>query len=78
MGEAELSDEDRITYQRVKKLKNFMTQSFYVTEAQTGRPGSYVPLEKTVQDVKDIIEGKYDDVTEDKFLFIGSATDIKK
>ncbi len=78
VGEAELSDEDRITYQRVKKLKNFMTQSFYVTEAQTGRPGSYVPLEKTVQDVKDIMEGKYDDVTEDKFLFIGSATDIKK
>jgi F-type H+/Na+-transporting ATPase subunit beta len=44
VGEAELSDEDKVTYQRVHKIKNFMTQSFTVTEEQTGRPGSYVPL----------------------------------
>lgn len=78
VGEAELSEEDRTTYQRVRKLQNFMTQGFYVTEEQTGRPGTYVPLEKTIKDVKDIIEGKYDDITEDKFMYIGSASDIKK
>jgi F-type H+/Na+-transporting ATPase subunit beta len=78
VGETELSEEDRITYQRSKKLKNFMTQSFFSTTAQTGRPGVYVPLEKTIQDVKDIIEGKYDNVTEDKFMFIGSAQEIKQ
>jgi F-type H+-transporting ATPase subunit beta len=78
VGEAELSEEDRTTYQRVKKLKNFMTQSFFVATEQTGRPGAYVPLETTVQDVKDIIEGKYDSVSEDKFMYIGSARDIKQ
>lgn len=78
VGEAELSDEDRTTYQRVRKLKNFMTQSFYVTSSQTGRPGVSVPIDKTIQDVKDIMEGKYDHITEDKFMFIGSAGDIKQ
>ncbi len=78
VGEAELSDEDKTTYQRVHKIKNFMTQSFYVTEEQTSRPGSYVPLLTTVQDVKDIMDGKYDDISEDKFLYIGSAQDLRK
>jgi F-type H+/Na+-transporting ATPase subunit beta len=78
VGEGELSDEDRTTYLRVKKLKNYMTQGFFVAEGQTGREGVYVPLEKTIQDVKDIIDGKYDDVSEDKFLYIGSASDIKR
>lgn len=77
VGEAELSDEDKVTYQRVHKIKNFMTQSFSVTEEQTGRPGSYVPLATTVQDVKDIIDGKYDDLSEDKFLYIGSAQELR-
>lgn len=77
VGEAELSDEDRTIYQRAKKLKNFMTQSFFVTEAQTGRPGAFVTVDRTVQDVKDIMDGKYDNVSEDKFMFIGSAQDIK-
>lgn len=78
VGESELSEEDRATYQRMKKLKNYMTQSFYVTAEQTGRPGVYVPLTKTIQDVRNIIEGKYDTVSEDKFMFIGSADEIKQ
>lgn len=78
VGEAELSEEDRQTYQRAKKLKNYMTQSFFVTAEQTNRPGVYVPLAKTVADVKNIISGKYDDITEDKFMYIGSADEIKR
>ncbi|RJR28003.1 F0F1 ATP synthase subunit beta [candidate division WWE3 bacterium] len=77
VGEAELSDEDRLTYQRVKKLRNYMTQNFYSTAEQTGRPGAYVALATTVQDARDIIDGKYDDVSEDKFMYIGSAHELR-
>jgi len=76
VGESELSDEDRIMYQRANKIKNFMTQNFFVTEAQTGRKGEYVSVEDTVNDVKDILDGKYDNISEDKFLFIGKARGI--
>ena len=77
VGESELSEEDRIIYQRARKIKNYMTQNFFVTAAQTGRPGSYVKVDDTVDDVKDIMEGKYDNVTEEKFSFIGSAKELK-
>lgn len=78
VGESELSEEDRTQYQRSRKLRNYMTQSFYVAQSQTGRPGTRIPLATTVQDVRDILEGKYDDVTEDKFLFIGSAKEVRR
>ncbi|MFH1648750.1 MAG: F0F1 ATP synthase subunit beta, partial [Patescibacteria group bacterium] len=77
VGESELSEEDRVIYQRARKIKNYMTQNFFVTAAQTGRPGSYVKVDDTVDDVKDIMEGKYDNVTEEKFSFIGSAKELK-
>ena len=78
VGESELSEEDRILYQRANKLRNYMTQSFFVTEKQTGRKGAYVAVEDTVKDVKDIIEGKYDHISEDRFMFIGKASDMEK
>ncbi|MFC1700405.1 F0F1 ATP synthase subunit beta [Patescibacteria group bacterium] len=78
VGESELSEEDRIIYQRARKIKNYMTQSFFVTSAQTGREGVYVKVEDTVNDVKDIMDGKYDSVAEEKFSFIGTAKEIKK
>ncbi len=78
VGESELSEEDRILYKRAVKIRNFMTQSFFVSAEQTGRPGAYVPLDTTVADVKDIIEGKYDSLTEDKFLYIGSLKELTK
>ena len=55
-----------------------MTQNFFVAANQTGRPGVYVETSDTVAVVKDIIDGKYDEVSEDKFLFIGGAADIKR
>ena len=78
VGEAELSEEDRVMYQRATKLKNFMTQDFFVAEGQTKKLGSYVPLKNTVLDVKDIIDGKFDDASSDKFLNIGSLKDLEK
>jgi len=52
VGESELSEEDRMLYQRANKLRNYMTQSFFVAEKQTGRKGVYVPVQDTVNDVK--------------------------
>jgi F-type H+-transporting ATPase subunit beta len=77
VGEAELSDEDRATYQRARKIKNYMTQNFFVAENQTGRKGVFVALKDNVDVVKGILEGRYDDISEDKFLYIGGADDLK-
>ena len=78
VGESELSSKDKLIYERAKKLRNFMTQNFFVTENQTGRKGSYVPRETTVADVNDLLSGKYDQITDDKFSFIGSLKEITK
>lgn len=77
VGISELSLDDQTIYSRAKKLQNFMTQSFFSTENQTGRKGKYVPRHTTVKDVADIILGVYDEIDADKFLFIGSAKEIK-
>lgn len=78
VGESELSVDDQKIYKRAKKITNFMTQPFFVAENQTGRKGQYVPRETTVKDVMDILEGKYDQVSEDKFLYIGEAKEALK
>ena len=77
VGESELSAENQALYKRSKKLKNYMTQSFFVAEEQTGRKGVYVPAATTVADTADIIAGKYDHVPDDRFLYIGGVADIK-
>ena len=78
IGTSELSVEDRLTFERSKKLKNYMTQSFFVAESQTGRPGKYVPIKTVIADVNQILEGKFDTVDEDKFLFVGNLNEIEK
>lgn len=77
VGESELSPEDKLIYRRARKLRNFMTQSFFVAENQTGRKGVYVPRLTTVEDVNALLNGNYDDIPEEKFLFIGSAKEVK-
>lgn len=77
VGESELSPEDKLVYKRAKILRNYLTQSFFVTERQTGRKGKFVPLEVTIKDVHDILNGQYDTFPEDKFLYIGSAEEAK-
>ena len=76
IGASELSTEDRLIYERSKKLTNYMTQSFFVAEVQSGRPGKYVPLKKTIQNVAQILNGEFDSIDEDKFLFIGDLDEI--
>lgn len=76
VGESELSQEDQVTYQRAKKLRNYMTQNFYVAENQTGKSGTYVPRDKTVNDVQAILRGDFDEIPDSKFMFIGSTEDL--
>lgn len=72
LGEAELSSEDRIIYNRAKKLVNYMTQPLFTTENQTGRKGLYVPRQTTIEDIKVILSGILDKIDPDKLLYIGS------
>lgn len=76
VGEGELSTQDKVTYTRAKKLRNFMTQNFFVTESQTGKNGSSFTREQIIADTKAIIEGKYDTTDADKFLFIGTLSEL--
>jgi len=78
VGESELSADDKVFYIRAKKLRNYMSQSFFVAQNQTGRMGKYVPAKTTVDDVKSIIQGEYDSISEEKFLYIGSLEEIGK
>jgi len=77
VGVAELSPEDRIIYQRAKKLRNFMTQNLFVLESQSGVPGQYITLKTTVNDVNQILAGRFDHIPEEKFLYIGSVEEIE-
>jgi len=72
IGFSELSLKDQETYNRGSMIKNYMTQNFFTTTGQTGRRGVYVPVEKTVNDVMSILEGKYDGIKPEKFLYIGT------
>ncbi|OGH34588.1 MAG: F0F1 ATP synthase subunit beta [Candidatus Levybacteria bacterium RIFCSPLOWO2_01_FULL_37_20] len=76
VGESELSGDDQLTYQRAKKLKNYLTQSFFVAENQTGRKGTYVPLIQTIEDTGKIMHGETDSIPEEKFLFVGGIKEI--
>lgn len=77
VGEAELSGEDQIIFRRARKIKNFMTQRFFVAESQMGEKGAYVDLKTTIEDLNGIVEGKFDHIPEDKFRFIGSVSEVK-
>lgn len=72
IGESELNESDKIIFGRSKILKNYMTQSFFVTEAQTEKKGVFVPITDTVTDVAAILEGKYDSINPSKIKEIGS------
>lgn len=77
IGEAELNAVDQLVYKRAQLLKGYMTQSFFVTEQQTGRPGKFVKLTDTISDVTDILSGRYDQLAAEKLTFIGSLKEEK-
>jgi len=68
----ELSDEDKVIVRRARRIQRFLSQPFSVAEAFTGVAGKYVKLEDTIKGFKGIIDGKYDDLPESAFLFVGS------
>ena len=72
MGMDELSDEDKLTVSRARKIQRFLSQPFSVAEQFTGYKGKYVPLKETIRGFKEIIEGKHDDLPESAFLFVGT------
>ncbi|ABW66413.1 MAG: F0F1 ATP synthase subunit beta [Thermodesulfobacteriota bacterium] len=72
LGMDELSDEDKVTVERARKLQRFLSQPFHVAEVFTGKPGSYVKIEDTVRSFKEICDGKHDDLPESAFYMVGS------
>lgn len=76
VGESELSPEDKIVYQRAKKLRYFLTQSLFILEAQTGVPGTYVPRDILLRDINRILKGEVDGIPAEKFLYIGSLDGV--
>ncbi len=76
LGMDELSDDEKVIVARARRIQFFLSQNFHVAERFTGQPGSYVPVEKTVHDFKDILAGKYDDIPEDAFRTVGTIEDV--
>lgn len=78
LGMDELSDSEKITVNRARRIQFFLSQNFHVAEAFTGVPGSYVPVAETVRGFKGIVEGKYDGVPEEAFRNVGTIEEVLK
>jgi len=76
LGIDELSDEDKVTVTRARKIQRFLSQPFHVAEAFTGKPGKYVKIEETVRAFKEICEGKHDDLPEQAFYMAGGIEEV--
>ena len=76
LGMDELSEEDKLTVARARKIQKFLSQPFHVAEVFTGTPGVFVKLEDTVKGFKGILEGKYDDIPEQAFYMVGTIEDV--
>ena len=76
MGMDELSEEDKVTVNRARKVQRFLSQPFHVAEQFTGYTGKYVPLKDTIRSFKEIIEGKHDQIPESYFLYAGSIDEV--
>ena len=68
----ELSEDDKLTVARARKIQRFLSQPFFVAEAFTGREGKYVKIADTIKGFKEIVEGKHDDVPEQAFYMVGT------
>ncbi len=77
LGMEELSDEDKITVSRARKIQKYLSQPFFVAETFTGSPGIYVPLKETVRGFREILDGKHDNKSEQLFYMKGSISEVK-
>jgi F-type H+-transporting ATPase subunit beta len=77
LGMEELSDEDKQTVARARRIQRFLSQPFFVAEQFTGNPGQYVSLKDTIAGFKEILEGKHDDKPESAFYMKGSIKEVK-
>jgi F-type H+-transporting ATPase subunit beta len=75
LGVEELSEEDKLTVARARKIQRFLSQPMFVAETFTGRPGAYVPIRETVRGFREILDGKHDDIPEQAFYMAGSIDD---
>jgi F-type H+-transporting ATPase subunit beta len=75
LGMDELSEDDRLTVGRARKLERFFSQPFHVAEQFTGTPGVYVRLEDTIRGFKEVLEGKHDELPEQAFYMVGTIED---
>ena len=71
----ELSEEQKLTVSRARKIERFLSQPFHVAEQFTGIEGKYVPLSETIRGFNEILEGKHDDLPEGAFLLVGTIDD---
>jgi F-type H+-transporting ATPase subunit beta len=76
LGVEELSEDDKLTVARARKLQRFLTQPMFVAEQFTGTPGKYVKIEETVRGAREILEGKHDDLPEAAFYMVGGIEDV--
>jgi len=76
LGMEELSEEDRLTVNRARKIQRFLSQPFFVAEAFTGIPGRYVPINETIEGFKAIVDGELDDIPEAAFFMVGNLEDV--
>jgi len=72
----ELSEEDKLTVSRARKIQRFLSQPFHVAEQFTGFKGVYVPLAETIRGFKEIADGKHDDLPEQAFYMVGTIDDV--
>jgi F-type H+-transporting ATPase subunit beta len=77
LGIDELSDEDKVTVQRARKIERFLSQPFHVAEQFTGVPGRYVPVAESIRGFQEILEGKLDEVPESAFFMKGSIDEVR-
>jgi F-type H+-transporting ATPase subunit beta len=72
LGQEELTDDQKVTVQRARRVQRFLSQPFKVAEVFTGRPGLYVKLEETIRGFGEILDGQHDDLPEDAFYMVGT------
>lgn len=78
MGIDELSEEDRVTVNRARRLQRFLSQNMFVAEAFTGQPGVFVPLAETLKSFDAIVKGEYDHLPEQAFAYVGNVEDAEE